>query len=173
MKNEELMAMLQTALQMEEKGYGFYEEAAKNASSEEVKKLFSKLRDEEIVHAERIKKIFAQIQSQGTWSEDVSSFMKPDKALDRIFKELKKGGKVEKTASELQAIDVASGLEEKSIAFYEEHLRKAESALEKRFLEAMVSEERSHFQALRTMKLFLEDPSAFYEELEKSHVDGG
>jgi len=173
MKNDELILMLRKALEIEEKGYEFYEEAMKKVTNDEVKTLFSKLKDEEIIHAERIKKIFAQIQSQGAWLEDVSSYKKSDKGIQKMFHELKKEAKVEKSASELQALDVAIELEQKSITFYEENLKKVESPLEKAFLQAMVAEERSHFLALKNMKLFLEDPSAFYEELEKSHLDGG
>ena len=43
---------------------------------------------------------------------------------------------------------------------------------EKKFLERMIQEERTHHSTLTDMKLYLSDPSSYFIETEKHGLDG-
>lgn len=79
---------------------------------------------------------------------------------------------VEADTSDLNVIAMGLDLELKSIAFYEEHLKRTHDALEKDFLTHMIGEDRSHYTSLEDIQLFLKNPQSWYTEHEHHILDG-
>jgi rubrerythrin len=175
MKNDDrAVNMLKTALEMEEKGKKFYDDAVVNCSNELGKDIFSMLRDDELLHMDRIRTIYDSLMGGKGWSEDWKALKFAHKDLDKLFKEMarKHGKDIKADTSDMEAIDVGLDFELKSVKYYEEHLERADSPKEREFLERMIGEERTHHSTLSDMKLYLADPSAWFIEKERHGLDG-
>ena len=168
------LAILNTALKMEEEGKEFYERAMAECSGELARNMFSALVKEEDVHIERIKKIYASLTDNQEWTEEWRSVAVVHEDLGKLFRKMaaKQGKKIKAAKEELEAMDVGIDFEERSIKYYEDHLSKASAPQEKAFLERMVEEEKDHRTLLTDMKQFHSNPTAWFAELEHHSLDG-
>jgi len=168
------MAMLNTALKMEEDGKEFYEKAMADCSGELARNMFSALIKEEDVHIERIKRIYSSLNDNQEWTEEWRSVGVVQEDLGKLFQKLasKQGKKIKAAKEELEAMDVGIDFEERSIKYYQDHLSKASAPQEKAFLERMVEEEKDHRTLLTDMKQFHSNPSAWFTEHEHHSLDG-
>lgn len=173
--NEKALKMLKTALEMEEKGRRFYEQAAASCKNTFGRDMFKSLAQDEIAHAERIKKIFAGLEANKGWTDEWKKFEgHKDDLIAMFYKFTEKNGKLIKADThDLEALDIAVDLEEKSISFYDGYLKGAKDLVERTFLEKMMVEERTHFAILRDTKFYLTDPEGWFYEHEKSSCDAG
>jgi rubrerythrin len=164
--------MLSTAIDLEKKGRAFYQRAAKKCEDTNCRDLFKMLADQELSHIERIRKIYDSLSSGEGWCEWREQGTHPN--LGRVFRELtfKHGADVESRSTDLEALDTGLELEKQSIKYYQDALAKAASAEEKEFLQAMVGEEKMHHQGLADLRLYIENPAAYFNEKEKPHWDG-
>ena len=171
-EHERAMTMLTTALEMEEKGKKFYDDAAvtcKNKVGREIYELLSKY---EVEHVERIQQIYDGLTKGLGWKEDTASFAVTTD-LGEAFRKLAASHKETKAdADDVQALGVGIEFESASVKFYEEHLGESENEIEKKFLEAMVAEERGHLNLLSDMKFYYTDPAAWLMEKERAGLDG-
>jgi len=172
--NSRALKMLSTALQMEEKGAAFYKKATGNCKTAQGKDIFKMLMADELVHKQRIKKIYKTIQAGGEWSDEWKSLKVNPKKLDTLFKGLKirHGKDMKSEITDIRAMDVGIDLELKSITFYEKNHTRAPDAPERNFLSRMIKEERGHYRALSDMKSYLIDPVGWFREKERTHLDG-
>jgi rubrerythrin len=169
-----LLSMLQTALSMEEKGFAFYDEALNKTTNLLGKELFTTLRDDEIVHVARIKRIFKAVTAGQDWAAEFEAMKTDPEELQQMFQKLAKahGSGIKGDSDDLDALQVGVDFELRAVQFYEAHLPKAVSALERDFTTRMVNEERAHHKALVDTKLFLTDPEDWYREAERTGLDG-
>jgi len=167
--------MLKTALDMEEKGRVFYEKAARTCSNTFGRDMFATLIQDEIAHTQRIKKIFAGIEANKSWTDEWKQFEGHKGNLTEMFyKFTEKNGKMIKAdTKDIEALDIALDMEEKSISFYDGYLKDAKDPIERAFIEKMVVEERSHFTILKDTKFYLTNPVGWFNEHEKSSFDAG
>jgi len=168
------LTMLNVALQKEEKGRQFYQEAAAKCASEVGKEMFRSLMADEGVHIKRIKEIFTALQKSGGWNSEWRKHQVENEDLRSLIKEriTKLGPKVNLEASDLDAVKIALEMEQGAINFYEDQFTKATDPLEKDFIVKMIGEERTHFAALGDVKMFLENPESWFAEKERSGLDG-
>jgi rubrerythrin len=173
-KVQPALKMLAAALEMEEKGEQYYRKAAKGSKNELGKKVFSMLALDEVVHLERIRKIYAALETDQAWSASWTKLPIRHLNLGGVFQTLAKkyGPEITTKSSDLKALEIGLTFEAKSVKFYLARLQKAADKIEKDFLTHMVEEERGHHQALSDMKLYLEDPSSWFREKEKGGLDG-
>ena len=173
-ENESALKMLATALDMEEKGEAFYEKAMNECKTEPGGEIFRMLMTDELVHIYRIKKIYASLNESKAWSDEWRSDEIDEKSLGEFFEKItqKHGRDIQADAGDLDAMDIGIDFELKSIKYYEEHLTKASGPHERDFLNRMIIEERSHYDALVDMKLYLVDPDSWFREKERSGLDG-
>jgi rubrerythrin len=172
--NSGALEMLATALEMEGKGMAFYEKAMTTCSNDMGRDVFTMLRDDEILHIKRIKAIYASLDGGGAFTDAWRGMCPDHKDLGLVFRELafKHGRSITPQTTDIKAVDIALDFEQQSVAFYQQRLAKALDPLERHFLEAMVAEERSHFDALSDMRFYLSDPAAWFSEKEHSGFDG-
>jgi len=164
-----------TAMEMEDKGREFYLKVARETKNELARKVFEMLGEDELAHKQRLKEIFDSIKAGKAFPEEWKKLKIRHQEPAKLFRDWAKeqGKKIKAEASELKALETGISLEERSIAFYSEKLREAREEAEKKFLEQLVIEERTHHQVLSDYKFYLEDPGAWFAEKEKPGLDGG
>ncbi len=172
--NEKALEMLKTALSMEEKGEKFYRKAMESAHDALGKGIFETLMKDERVHYGRILKIYNKLKDDNAWTDEWKSMDVGHKDVNALFREMatQHGQTIEATPGELEALDVGIDFEYKTLKFYQDYLPQAAEPLEREFIEKMVAEERGHYTALKDMKLYMSDPAAWYQEMERSSLDG-
>lgn len=171
---ERSLNMLTTALDMEEKGKAFYQKAIEQCGNDLGQEIFRKLKADEDVHVKRIKAIYASLTDKGTWSDEWKDHEVEHEDLGAFFRSLAKkhGATIQADAGDIEALDVGLDFEQKAVTFYREQLREASDALEREFIQLMVTEEKGHHAALADMKMYLENPEAWFQETERSLLDG-
>lgn len=172
---ERMLAMLSTALEMEEKGKVFYEKAVEVCKNDLGREIFASLLKDETIHIERIKSIYAGLEDGTGLNENWQRVGGTRPNLGVFFNELKRGhtGMIRADTNDLNALDVGIGFEQKSINYYKSGLKDVENPLERKFLELMILEEKEHFLLLKDTKYYLENPGAYFAEKEHSNYDAG
>jgi rubrerythrin len=168
------LKLLSTALEMEKKGKEFYDKAAGTCKTELGREIFSMLGRDEIIHLERIKTIYNSLEEKEEWTDEWMNVKGAHASIKTIFKDLVSRYKVHSKSgtSDLEALEVGIDFESKSVAFYEKEFEGATDAMEKKFAEKMIAEEKSHLSVLRDTKFYLTDPAAYFTEKEKWGLDG-
>lgn len=170
--NEKSLKLLSTALNMEEKGRAFYDRAVQESGNEFGREIFGLLRDYEVIHAKRIKKIYGALEKGEGWTSAWAA-VKPIEDLPLIFKKLAEENKDKiKPADSLDAVDIGMGFESESILFYDRLMMEASDPQAKKFAEQMVGEEREHYRILADMQAYYTDPAAWLMEKEHIQLDG-
>lgn len=174
-KDDRVLNMLNTALEMEEKGFEFYRKAKDECGSDAAREVFHTLMKDEVLHVKRIKAIYAGLDGGGKWNDEWKAFRVEHGDLSRMFQSIarKHGSNIETTAGDVEAVDVGIDFEGRAVEFYSQQLSLAGEPLETKFIEEMIAEERSHHAALTDMKLYLTDPAAWFAGAERSGMDGG
>lgn len=169
------MELLKTAMEMEKKGKAFYDKAASTCKNSLGREIFAMLARDEVVHLERISKIYNSLETNAKWTDEWLKIKEAHAPINTMFKDLasKHHTATKADSSDLEALDVGIDLETKAVAFYEKQLGAATDPMEKRFAEKMIAEERSHRAVLVDTKAYLENPAAYFVEMEKPGFDRG
>jgi len=171
---ERTLDMLVTALNMEKKGMSFYQKAIDRCANDLGQEIFRKLKADEDIHIERIKVIYTSLTEEGSWSEAWKSHAVEHEDLGAFFRTLanKHGSAIKADTGDIEALNIGIDFEQKSVTFYQEQLKEATDELEREFIQHMVKEEKGHHAALVDMKMYLENPEAWFQETERSLLDG-
>jgi rubrerythrin len=165
---------LQTAIKMEIDGKEYYLKAAKTSGNALGKKLLERLAAEEDIHRQVFERIYKDISAKKGWPEKA---FKSDggSGLRTIFaKALKTMDKdVKSMASELDAIQTAMAMENKTYDFYKSRSGKARYAAEKQYYEELAMQEEEHHRVLLDYYEYLKDPAAWFVLKERPSLDGG
>ncbi|MFC1948736.1 ferritin family protein [Chloroflexota bacterium] len=165
---------LQTAIQMEIDGKEFYTKASQNSSNELGKKLLQTLAEEEDTHRLKFEEIYRAIQNKESWPE---TDFKPDggQRLRTIFSRAiaEISSSVEPPATELDAVQTAMGLENKTRDFYLSQAESSTSNVAREFYETVAAEEKEHHLVLLDYYEYLKDPSGWFVSKEHPSLDGG
>ncbi|AEB09388.1 ferritin-like domain-containing protein [Desulfobacca acetoxidans] len=164
---------LQIAIQMEQDGKKYYDQAAYNAKSEGVRAIFSHLAIGEVYHIQRIQEIYDALEKDPTWTEDMCEFNPPAADASFFADAMAKAEMAAGDADDLKALDIGLSMEQKSIEFYQNLAKQAQDPKERRFLLSLVNEERGHYYYLMDYRNYLADPADWYFIKEMGHVDGG
>lgn len=172
-QNKTLKA-LQIAIQMEIDGKEYYLKASQESSNELGKKLLKSLAAEEDVHRQKFQEIYSAIQSKKAWP--VSDFQ-PDggKKLRTILaKETEEmPSTIKPLATELDAVQTAIEMENKTYDFYKSQSKVASYDTERDFYETLASEEREHRLVLLDYYEYLTNPAGWFATKEHPSLDGG
>lgn len=168
------LRMLAAALEKEETGRAFYQDASERCSNELGKELFKILVIEEGVHIKRIKQIYESLRGGGSWTEGWRSFEGVNETLQEVVRNRIStlGPKIEGITKDLEAVEIGLQMEQSAIKFYEEELPKATDAMEKEFIKKMIAEEHTHYASLADLKLYLSNPESWFTEKESPTLDG-
>ncbi|MBI4767876.1 MAG: ferritin family protein [Deltaproteobacteria bacterium] len=166
--------MLNTALEMEEKGKAFYEKAVKTCGNPQCQEIFSALVKDEVLHQERIKQIHDTLTSGKCWTRDWESIESTSENLGVLFQNLaaRERKKMKAETTDVEALDIGLDFELASVAFYQDHRARTADPLEAAFLDQMILEEKEHWKALKDTRYYLTDPEGWFIEKERAGLDG-
>ena len=173
-EQDRALEALQIAIQMEIDGKAFYLKASQESGNELGKKLLQQLATEEDNHRQKFEKIYDTIRTKKAWPE---TDFQPDggKTLRTIFaKQTEQLGSTKKApATELDAVQTAMDMENKSYDFYINRSKNTTYAVERDFYETIASEEKEHHIILLDYYEYLQDPAAWFVKKEHPSLDGG
>jgi rubrerythrin len=165
---------LQTSIQMEIDGKEFYLKASNASQNELGKTLLEKLAAEEDGHRRVFEKIYKNISAKKSWPEKA---FKGDggRGLRTIFaRALEAMDKdVETLTTELDAIQTAMAIENKTYDFYKGRSGQAAYSAEKQFYEELAMQEEEHHRVLLDYYEFLKNPAGWFVQKEHHSLDGG
>jgi len=172
-EQSQILEAVRIAIQMEIDGKEFYLKASQASGNELGKELLQKLAAQEDFHRQKFVKIYDDIRNKKAWPVIV---LQPEagKGLGSIFatatKEMVSRTKALKT--ELEAIEKAMEMENKSYDLYKGRAKKTTSDTEKNFYEALAAEEREHHTILLDYHEYLKDPAGWFVRKEHPSLDG-
>ncbi len=161
---------LKTAIQMEVEGKKYYQKAGKASGNELGRKLFQSLALEEDIHRRKFETIFKAVQADSPWP-DVEFTPHKGKELRTLFGEAAKTVKADNT--ELEAVQTAMAMENRTHDFYTEQAKKSTFELEKKYYTILAGEESAHHSVLLDYFEYLKNPADFYTMKERHSLDGG
>ncbi len=172
-QNKTLKA-LQIAIRMEIDGKEYYLKASQESSNELGKKLLKSLASEEDTHRQKFEEIYSAMRSKKAWP---ATDFQPDggKRLRTIFARATEGmsSNIKAPATELDAIQTAMDLENKTYDFYKSQGGSATYNAERGFYETLAAEEREHHLILLDYYEYLKDPAGWFVRKEHPSLDGG
>ena len=171
MNHERMYKWVCKALEMEEKGYEFYDKAARECPDSLGSEIFSMLRDDEIRHKERIKDLADALKQGGDW-ESVCRLDDDFGDAHQLFSRIANQKKAAACGDRPAALDTGVEFELSLVDFYERALAEATENKEKEFLQKMIQEEKAHYVLLSDMGYFYEDPEAWNREQGRGGLDG-
>ena len=173
-EQDKTIEALQIAIQMEIDGREYYLKASQGSSNKLGKELLQSLAAEEEVHRQKFNEIYHSIQNKKAWPK---TDFHPDrgknlrttfaKAIDEL------GSNVKTLSTELDAVQIAMHMENKTHDFYKNQGESATSDTEREFYQALAGEERAHHLALLDYYEYLKDPAGWFVNKERPSLDGG
>jgi rubrerythrin len=165
---------LQTAIQMEIDGKTFYLKASQASRNNLGTELLKKLAAEEDGHRQIFERIYKEIGAKKSWP---GKAYKGDggrglrtifaRALETMDKDM------DAISSELEAIQTAMAMENKTYDFYKRRSGQATYDTEKQFYEEVAMQEEEHHRVLLDYFEFLKNPAAWFVQKEHPSLDGG
>ena len=168
------MKALEVAIQMETDGKEYYLKASRESSNELGRKLLGSLAAEESIHRQKFEEIYNNIQKERAWP---ATDFQPDggKKLRTIFARATEetGSDINALPTELDVIQTAMGMENKTYDFYKSQGKDATYNAEREFYETLAVEEREHHLILLDYYEYLKDPAGWFVTKEHPSLDGG
>jgi rubrerythrin len=165
---------LLAAIEMEERGYTFFRDAAGKAPDVFAKEVFNYLADEEQNHIRAIRKFNTEAVGGRLGDADkVIADLKagrPKTSIAKIFDQLK--DKTPTTGRDLDVYRFAMDFELKGEAFYKKAETEAVDPNAKKLYAFLIGEERKHFKIVESCMDYFENPAEFFHRREKWHVEG-
>lgn len=148
MENTQSNEILKTAILMEKRGKAFYEMVAQQTKSEDVKKIFTMMAEEEQTHVEFLSKQFASYNKNQKFDKIE---LKADAGIvDEILSgDIKK--QISAASFEAAAISAAIDMETKAIEVYSKQAAAATDPNEKELFSWLADWERGHHKVLHEL----------------------
>ena len=173
-EQDKTLEALQIAIRMEIDGKEYYLKTSQESSNELGGKLLQSLAAEEDIHRVKFVEIYDAIRSKKTWPVII---LQPDrdKGLRTIFARATEelGSNVKVLTTELDAIQTAMDMENKTYDFYKSQEGKANHNAERDFYQSLAAQERQHHQILLDYYEYLKDPAGWFAKKERPSLDGG
>jgi rubrerythrin len=165
---------LQIAIQMEIDGKEHYLKASQASTDELGKKLLQTLAEEEDYHKRKFEQIYDAMRKKKSWP---AVDFQPDSGqkLRTIFARAieQMDFRAKPLDTELDAVQLAMDMENKSLDFYKSQSENATGGDEKEFYEMLANEEREHHLILLDYYDYLKDPAGWFTKKERPSLDGG
>jgi rubrerythrin len=173
-EQEKTFGVLQTAIKMEIDGKQFYLKASQASGNILGRNLFTKLAQEEDVHRKVFERIYNTIRETHGWPKQKIR-IDQGKSLKTVFaaalKEMDRN--VKPMSTELDDIQTAMAMENKTYDYYTSHGNQASLPVEKEFYLALAGQEEEHHRNLLDYFEFMKNPAAYFVQKEHPSLDGG
>ena len=173
-EQDKTLKALEIAIQMELDGKQYYLKTSRESSNELGKELLQSLAAEEDMHRQKFEEIYNTIRNKKAWP--IADFQSDGgKGLKTIFARATEemGSTIKAAATELDAIQTAMDMENKTYDFYKSQGRNATYNAERDFYQTMAAEEREHHLILLDYYEYLKDPAGWFVKTEHPSLDGG
>jgi len=172
-EQDKTLKALQIAIQMEIDGKEYYLKASRDSSNELGKKLLQSLAAAEDIHRQKFGEIYNAIRNKNFWP--ITDFQ-PDggQGLRTIFARVTEemSSTIKASTTELDAIQTAMDMENKTYDFYKSQGAKADYDAEKDFYQTLAAEEREHHLILLDYYEYLKNPAGWFVKKEHTSLDG-
>ncbi len=172
-EHDKTLEALQIAIQMEIDGKEYYLKASQQSTNELGKKLLESLAREEDTHRQKFEEMYNAIQSKRA---SPTTDFQPDggKRLRTIFAKATEemGSNIKAHATELNAVQTAMDMENKTYDFYRSQGKNANYDAERGFYETISAEENEHHLILLDYYEYLKDPAGWFVKTEHPSLDG-
>ena len=163
---EEILA---TAKQLEVDGREIYLQTAGKTKNEVTSKMFESLADDELNHMEWIDQQSPGGVTAGKSNEALYSRLKT--IFAEVPEEVREAA--ETSSDDIQAIDTALGMEQKSRDAYAEWAKQSEDEEIRELFSALTGIEQFHYELLQNMKEYFQKTSDWFMVEERWSFDGG
>ena len=165
---------VRTAIKMEIDGREYYEKASQKSGNELGRELLRELAAEEDIHRRKFEEIYDAVRQKKGWpviALDADAGRKLRTVFSRAVKKISSSVKV--LATELDAVQKAMEMENKTYDFYQKQAVNAAYDAEKSFYQSLAAQERIHHQVLLDYHDYLTDPAGYFVKREHPSLDGG
>jgi len=173
-EQDRTLEALQAAIQMEIDGKAYYLKASKESGNDLGKKLLQSLAAEEDIHRKNFEEIYDAVRNKKSW---LTTDFQPDggKSLRTVFARVTEetSSNVRASNTELNVIQTAIDMENKTYDFYKSRGGNATYDAERDFYEALAAEEREHHLILLDYHEYLKDPVGWFVKKEHPSLNGG
>lgn len=171
MKNR--LNALEVALANEMKEHEFYLKNAERTDNPAGKAMFAQIAAEELEHYQRLKQLNETWSKQQKWPETVPLKVK-ETNVSAILKDMvKKASQMPKgDADDLKAIRTAIDFEANGAVFYAKLRDDCTDPGEKKFFNLLADIEHEHYVSLKDAEELMTDPVSWYQNREKTGLDG-
>jgi len=148
MEKNKSTEILKTAILLEKRGKAFYQKVAEQSSSEEVRKIFQMMADEEQTHVEFLSKQFASYTKDKKFAR---LDLKPEEGIVNLIlsEEVKK--QINAARFEAAAISAAIDMETKAIDVYSKQAAEATDENERELYSWLADWEKGHHKILHEL----------------------
>jgi rubrerythrin len=166
---KDLADMMMSALDMEEKGFAFYQAQAAKSKNSITKKMFLFLAENELYHIESIKQFSNGLENNNSSLASRLSGAKESriKELDIFSKSMDElNDKISPDDDDKKACEFAMEFEKDGYNHYKTMLKQASDPGVVKFLEFLLEEESRHYEIIEKMYNYLADSANWfmYEE---------
>jgi len=167
--SEEVIKLIQEAIQLEIDGRAFFDHAAQITHNELGKKMFLRLAQEEVKHLEAFSKLFSSIVKTDKWKKYVKR--EESKPRSQVIEELASRMKKAEGKSEIEALSIGMELEQRAIRFFSSTAQDMSDYRAKEIFERICDEERFHYDLLQAQYDSLTH-SGFWLDSAEFQMDG-
>jgi rubrerythrin len=166
---------LQTSIKMEIDGKEFYKKASKASTNKLGRNLLKRLAEEEDIHRKVFENIYNTISADKGWPREATYQPDAGQRLRTVFAQAIEdmARDVKSIPSEMDAIQKAMEMENKTYDFYTKRSGESNFAAEKQFYDAVAVQEFEHHRVLLDYYEFLKNPAAWFVEKEHPSLNGG
>lgn len=171
---KKLQDLLREAIEMEEKGHRFYQEANKKAKDKVIGRTFDFLANNEILHIESIKGFYNTLKDRGELPaielEDNKQRMKDLSIFSSGIKELSE--KIKPDDDDRKACEFAMEFENNGYKYYEKMLKEAKDENLIKLLKFLLQEEKQHYESIMDLHTYITDSANWYMHEEGAFPQG-
>ncbi len=169
-EQEKTLEALKTAIKMEIDGKKYYQKMSQTSDNRLGIRLFQSLAAEEDIHRMMFEDIYKAMQTKKAWPK-VGYTPHNGKELKTLFSLARQ--EVKSASSELEAIQTAMDMENKTRDFYQDQASKASFEGEKKYYLTLAGEESAHHAVLLDYYEYLKNPAGWFTMKERHSLDGG
>jgi rubrerythrin len=173
-EQEQTLEALRIAIRMEIDGKKYYQMMSESKGNKLGLKLFKQLAVEEDYHRHKFEEIYKTLEAKKSWPT-IDAISDQGKRIKNIFSQAvsSKENKVPAPLSELEAVQKAMEMENKTRDYYQERSVKSSFEAEKKYYATLAGEESAHHAVLLDYYEYIKDPAGWFTVKEHHSLDGG
>ncbi len=159
---EDLKDAMNTAIQMEKKGYAFYQKCAAQTRNEFAARFFTSIAGDELVHLRTFQKMFKEELGEEEFKEVLIRGKKFEK-LPVFPKNLEKVKGVDPGIDEIEALGIAMDSEQSAIKFYGRMAKACQDDNARKIIKMIIKQEEQHYLLLTEELDYLNNTGDWYD----------